>query len=86
MGICEVSKKIDRVILALAEKPMTRKEVAFTAGVAGGTVKKVVDWLLSNNLAREKVKSRYEVDIELTEKGKKLAELIRQINELVGDP
>ena len=83
-GICEVSKKIECIILALDEGPATRTEIAMKAGVAGGVVGRVVNWLLEKGLAEEKPVSRYRVEVRLTEKGRRLAGLIREIKEIVG--
>lgn len=85
MGICSVSRKIEPVLLALAEKPMTRKEIEFKLGLGSGTVHKIVHWLLDKGLAEEVAVSRYRVEVRLTERGRKLAELVRAVEELVGD-
>ncbi|MEB3861487.1 MAG: hypothetical protein GSR84_04615 [Desulfurococcales archaeon] len=83
-GICEISKKIECVILALDEGPATRTEIAMKAGVAGGVVGRVVNWLLERGLAEEKPVSRYRVEVRLTERGKHLANLIKEIQEIIG--
>lgn len=83
-GICEISKKIECIILALDEGPATRTEIAMKAGVAGGVVGRVVNWLLEKGLAEEKPVSRYRVEVRLTEKGRRLAQLIREIQEIIG--
>ncbi|MCE4608817.1 MAG: hypothetical protein F7C36_00335 [Desulfurococcales archaeon] len=83
MGICKVSKKIEDVIIALDEKPMRRMDIAYRLGIGGGTVKKIVDWMLENNLAEEVPVSRFNVEVRLTEKGKKLAKLVKEIQKLL---
>ena len=83
-GICEVSKKIECIILALDEGPATRTEIAMKAGVAGGVVGRVVNWLLEKGLAEEKPVSRYRVEVRLTEGGKHLAKLVKEIREIIG--
>ena len=88
MGICHVSKKVEQVILAIAkEGEIQRKEIAYKYGIAGGTVSKIVNWLLERGLAEEVPVSRYKVVVRLTDKGRRLAELVKEIEELVGgDP
>ena len=85
MGLCRVSRKVEDVILALDEKPLTRRELQLILGLGGGTTKQIVDWLLEKGLVEEKIVSRYRVELILTEKGKKLAYLVKEINKIVGD-
>ena len=81
--LCRVSKRVEEVILALDRESMTRLELMAKLGVGGGTVKKIVDWLLENGLAEEVPVSRYRVEVRLTEKGRRLAALIREIQSLL---
>jgi len=85
VGLCRVSRKVEDVILALDEKPLTRRELQLILGLGGGTTKQIVDWLLEKGLVEEKIVSRYRVELILTEKGKKLAYLVKEINKIVGD-
>jgi DNA-binding MarR family transcriptional regulator len=84
--LCTVSRKVEDVVLALAEREMTRKELLAAADVGQGTLIKIVDWLLKRGFAVEVPVSRYKVVLRLTEKGRRLAALVREIEELVGDP
>ncbi len=84
MSLCRVSKKVEDVLLALYEKPLTRREIQLILGLGGGTTKKIVDWLVEKGLAEEVPVSRYRVEVRLTEKGRRLAGLIREIKEIVG--
>lgn len=81
--LCKVSKRVEEVVLALSEKPMTRIELMAQLQLGGGTVKKIVDWLIENGLAEEVPVSRYRVEVRLTEKGRRLAELVREIQMLL---
>ena len=47
---------------------------------------KIVDWMMENKLAEEIPVSRYKTVIRLTDKGKKLVNLIKEIHSLLGDP
>ena len=85
MGLCKVSKKVEDVLLALYEKPLTRREIQLILGLGGGTTKQIVDWLLEKGLAEEKIVSRYRVELVLTEKGRRLAQLVKEISRIVGD-
>ncbi len=84
MSLCRVSKRVEDVILALDERPRTRLELQAELEIGTGTVKKIVDWLIERGLAEEKPVSRYKVEIKLTERGRQLARLVKEIQELVG--
>ncbi|MCE4625822.1 MAG: MarR family winged helix-turn-helix transcriptional regulator [Desulfurococcales archaeon] len=86
MGICHLSKKAEAVILALGEGEFTRTELAVKAKVAGGTVKRVVDWLIENGFLEEVPVSRYRAVLRPTPKGQELIEAVRKLAELTGDP
>jgi len=47
-------------------------------------VGRVVNWLLEKGFVEEKPVSRYRVEVRLTEKGRRLAQLIKEIQELIG--
>ena len=85
MGLCSVSKKVEDVILVLDKKPLMRIEIQYETRIGGGTVKKIVDWLIQEGFAEEIPVSRYRVEVKLTEKGKKLAQLIKEIHKLLGE-
>lgn len=85
MYLCKVSKRVEEVILALDEKPRTRLELQAELEIGSGTIKKIVDWLVDKGLAEEVPVSRYKVEIRLTDKGKRLSSLVREIREIIGD-
>ena len=84
MGLCKVSKKVEDVILAIDEKPLQRREIQLILGLGGGTTKRIVDWLVEKGLAEEVPVSRYRVEVRLTEKGRRLAQLIKEIQKIIG--
>lgn len=83
MALCRVSKRVEEVILALDEKPRTRLELQAELEIGTGTVKKIVDWLIDKGLAEEKPVSRYKAEIRLTERGKHLANLIKEMHKII---
>ncbi len=80
--LCSVSSKVEEVILALYEYPYSRVELRDKLKLGAQTVKDIVDWLRDNGLIEERLDGR-KVRLHLTEKGKKLAELVKQIEELL---
>ena len=80
--LCNVSSKVEEVILALMEKPYSRVELRDRLGLGAQTVKTIVDWLRDHGFVEERLEGR-KVRLYLTEKGKKLAELVKQLDELI---
>ena len=79
-----VSDCAEDVILILYKKgPMTRSQIRTELGIGAQTQKDLVNWLLSTGLAREKEPGRYGTPIELTERGKQVAELVEKIREII---
>ncbi|WFO75596.1 hypothetical protein J4526_01535 [Desulfurococcaceae archaeon MEX13E-LK6-19] len=80
--LCSVSSKIEEVLLALYEKPLSRVELRDKLGLGAQTVTNIAKWLVEKGLVNEVVEGR-KVKLVLTEKGKKLAEYVKAIEELI---
>ena len=86
LGKLCVSKKIEDVLLVLLNHPegLMRSEIRDVAKIGAQTQKDLVKFLLDKGLAEEVYDNKRDrVVIRLTEKGRKIAELVKQINELL---
>ena len=80
--LCSVSSRVEDVILALMEKPYSRVELRDRLGLGAQTVKNIVEWLRDEGLIVEKLEGK-KIRLYLTEKGRRLAELIKEIDKLI---
>ena len=80
--LCSASSKVEEVIIALYREPLSRLQLREKLGLGAQTVTNISRWLINNGLVEEKIEGRY-VKLVLTEKGKKLAELVMEIEKLI---
>ena len=80
--LCSVSSKVEEVLITLYKEPLSRAQLREKLGFGAQTITNITRWLLKNGLVEEKIEGRY-LKLVLTDRGRKLAELVMEIEKLI---
>lgn len=82
--LCPGQTKIEEILIELLKEPLNTNDLK-AKGYSGSAITTAVRWLKAYKLAETRIIEGVP-KIVLNEKGRKIAELVKQIHEILGDP